>query len=63
MELVSLKLDSAAGSPLRRLKDKSDVVELITRRKLPRDLPVDSSVRALYLETWDALEAEQRDGR
>ena len=56
--LLSLKLDSSAHSPLRRLRDKTDVVELILRRKLPRDLPVAPPVRALYLETWDALQAE-----
>ncbi len=56
--LLSLKLDSSAHSPLRRLRDKTDVVELILRRKLPRDLPVAPAVRALYLETWDALQAE-----
>ena len=58
-ELISLKLDSAANSPLRRLKDKTDVVELIVRRKLPRDLVVNPIVRPLYLETWDALQAEK----
>lgn len=58
-ELVSLKLDSWNNSPNRRLKDKSDVVELILRRKLPRDLAVNSAVRALYLETWDALQNEK----
>jgi hypothetical protein len=57
-ELISLKLDSWSGSPLRRLKDKSDVIELILRRKLPRDLAVVPAVRALYTETWDALQAE-----
>jgi hypothetical protein len=57
-ELLSLKLDSAAHSPLRRLRDKTDVVELILRRKLPRDLPVAPAVRPLYQETWDALQAE-----
>jgi len=57
-ELVSLKLDSSAHSPLRRLRDKTDVVELILRRKLPRDLAVARSVRPRYLETWDALQAE-----
>ncbi len=56
--LLSLKLDSSAHSPLRRLRDKTDVVELILRRKLPRDLPVAPAVRTLYLETWDALQAE-----
>jgi hypothetical protein len=58
-ELLSLILDSWAGSPLRRHKDKTDVIELITRRKLPRDLAVNSAVRALYTETWDALSAEK----
>ena len=57
--LISLKLDSWAGSPLRRHKDKSDVIELITRRTLPRDLAINPAVRALYLETWDALQAEK----
>jgi len=57
-DLVSLKLDSAAHSPLHRLRDKTDVVELILRRKLPRDLPVAPAVRPLYRETWDALQAE-----
>ena len=57
-ELLSLKLDSSAHSPLHRLRDKTDVVELILRRKLPRDLAVAPAVRSLYLETWDALRAE-----
>jgi hypothetical protein len=58
-ELIALKLDSWAGSPNRRLKDKADVNELILRRKLPRELSVNPVVRALYLETWDALQAEK----
>ena len=58
-QLILLKLDSWAGSPARRLKDKADVNELILRRKLPRDLAVAPAVRPLYLETWDALQAEK----
>jgi hypothetical protein len=58
-ELVSLKLDSWNNSPNHRLKDKSDVVELILRRKLPRDLAINPAVCSLYLETWDALQAEK----
>src|ERR1039458_3031228 len=58
-ELIALKLDSWAGSPARRLKDKADVNELILRRKLPRDLVVNPVVRALYTETWDALQSEK----
>jgi len=56
--LISLKLDSWNASPSRRIKDKADVTELILRRKLPRDLAVAPAVRALYTETWDALQAE-----
>ena len=58
-ELISLKLDSWAGSPVRRHKDKSDVIELIKYCHLPRDLAVNPAVRAHYLETWDALQAEK----
>ena len=58
-ELISLKLDSWADSPVRRHKDKTDVIELIKYRNLPRDLAVNSAVRAHYLETWDALQAEK----
>ena len=58
-ELISLKLDSWAGSPNKRLKDKADVNELILRRQLPRDLAVNPAIRSLYLETWDALAAEK----
>jgi len=57
-QLVSLKLDSWAGSPVRRHRDKTDVIELIERRKLPRELAVAAAIQALYTETWDALQAE-----
>jgi len=58
-ELIALKLDSWVNSPNRRLKDKADVVELIKYRKLPRNLAIHPAVRALYLETWDALATEK----
>lgn len=58
-ELVSLKLDSWAGAPTSRHKDKTDVIELIKNRNLPRDLAVNPAVRAHYLETWDALRNEK----
>ncbi len=58
-ELISLKLDSWQGSPLRRHKDKTDVIELIKNRRLPRDLAVAEPVRQHYIETWDALKAEE----
>src|SRR5579862_3972336 len=54
-QLISLKLDSWSGAPLRRHKDRTDVIELILRRKLPRDLAVAPEVQSLYWETWDGL--------
>jgi hypothetical protein len=57
-ELISLKLDSWSGAPLRRHKDRTDVIELILRRKLPRDLKVAPAVQQFYFETWDGLKAE-----
>jgi hypothetical protein len=57
-QLISLKLDSWANNPVRRVKDKADVVELILAGWLPRDLLVAGSVRQHYVETWDALRAE-----
>ena len=57
-DLISLKLDSWANSPTRRHKDKTDVIELIKYRKLPRDLDVKPAVRKFYEDTWDALQAE-----
>jgi hypothetical protein len=57
-DLISLKLDSWIVSPLRRSQDKTDVIQLITRRNLPRDLAVAPAIRDLYTETWDALKAE-----
>ncbi len=58
-DLISLKLDSWSASPVRRHKDKTDVIELIKYRKLPRDLAVAPAVGALYTETWDALQNEK----
>lgn len=57
-QLIALKLDSWAHSPIRRLKDKVDVIELIKVLGLPRDLEVADVVRHHYVETWDALQAE-----
>jgi hypothetical protein len=58
-ELISLKLDSWANSPVRRLRDKTDVIELIARRNLTRGLAIQTAVRQIYVETWDALQAEK----
>ncbi len=60
-ELISLKLDSWLNSPVQRLKDKADVVELIQARRLPRELAVHEAVRVCYQETWGAL-ARERGG-
>lgn len=61
-QLIALKLDSWRGSPVRRLKDKADVVELIKQLRLPRELGVADAVRDLYQETWDGLEKEKLEG-
>jgi hypothetical protein len=58
-QLISLKLDSWSGAPLRRHKDRTDVIELILRRKLPRDLAVAPAIRQPYLDTWDGLHSER----
>jgi hypothetical protein len=58
-KLISLKLDSWSNSPIRRHKDKTDVIELLKALHLPRELEVDNAVRSLYRDTWDGLAAEQ----
>ena len=58
-QLIALKLDSWSNNPVRRLKDKVDVIELIQARQLPRDLSIAAPVRQHYVETWDALDAER----
>ena len=57
-ELISLKLDSWKHTPMRRMRDRADVAELIMRNKLPRDLKVHRAVRDEYFGLWDALAAE-----
>jgi hypothetical protein len=56
-KLVELKLASGM-STIHRAKDLGDVVELIKHAELPRELAeqLDASVRAKYLEMWDALQ-------
>jgi hypothetical protein len=53
-KLVELKLASGISSP-QRMKDLTDVFELIKRAKPGRDLAqtLDPYVRAKYLELWD----------
>ena len=58
-ELVSVKLGSFISNPMRRAKDKADVVELIVRNNLARGLAdIHPAAQGLYLETWDAIQAE-----
>jgi hypothetical protein len=58
-DLISLKLDSWVNSPLRRSRDRTDVIELILRRKLSRDPAIEQAVRNIYQEIWDGLQAEK----
>lgn len=55
--LVELKLASGISAP-HRLKDLADVLELVKAARLPRELEVklDPSVRAKFLELWDAAQ-------
>ena len=54
---MELKLASGMSS-IHRARDLSDVIELIKHAKLSRELAdeLDESVRARYLEYWDALQ-------
>jgi hypothetical protein len=58
-DLISVKLGSFLSSPVRRSRDKTDVIELIIRNGLPRDLAgIALPVQSLYFELWDAIQAE-----
>jgi len=58
-DLIGVKLGSFVSNPMRRAKDKADVIELIVRNDLRRDLAgIHPAVQGLYVETWDAIEAE-----
>ena len=56
--LIELKLASGISAP-HRLKDLADVLELVKAAKLSRELEsrLDASVRAKYLELWEAAQA------
>lgn len=60
--LVEVKLASGISAP-HRLKDLSDVLELIKAAKLDRALVdlLDASVRQKYLELWDAAQVVDLD--
>lgn len=57
-DLISLKLDSWKHTPMRRMRDRADVIELVARNELPRDLNVHNSIREEYLTLWDGLATE-----
>jgi hypothetical protein len=60
--LLELKLASGMSAP-HRLKDLADVLELVRAVKLPREMErdLDPSVRAKFLELWDAAQIEDRE--
>jgi hypothetical protein len=60
-KLIELKLASGLSAP-HRLRDLSDVQELIVRLELPRDLAasLDPSVRTEYDRLWQAAQSAPR---
>ncbi|MBC8073450.1 MAG: hypothetical protein IAG13_34335 [Deltaproteobacteria bacterium] len=60
--LIELKLASGMSAP-HRLKDLADVLELCRAATLDRALAdqLDASVRAKYLELWDAAQTRDED--
>ena len=61
-KLIELKLASGLSAP-HRLRDLSDVQELIVRLRLPRDLAtsLDASVRPEYDRLWQAAQSAPRE--
>jgi hypothetical protein len=60
-KLIEVKLASGLSAP-HRLKDLSDVQQLIATLALPRDLSesLDASVRAEYVRLWEAVQNAPR---
>ncbi len=56
--LIEIKLSSYLGSPLSRLRDLADVIELIRSNQLPQDFPLAPQVEARYREVWQGLADE-----
>jgi hypothetical protein len=61
-QLLELKLASGLSAP-HRLRDLADVLEVIRARALPAELAssLAPSVRAKYVELWQAAQAAPRD--
>ena len=57
--LVEIKLSSYMGSPLSRLRDLADVIELIRASNMERNFLMADQVGPVYLETWDGLRVEE----
>ena len=56
--LLEMKLSSYLGSPVSRLKDLADVVELMKANRTPRDFKLNSEVVYEYQQVWDGLQEE-----
>ncbi len=53
--LISAKLSTWLARGIVRLRDQSDVVELIQAHRLPRDFPVAPEVNTEHRRIWDEL--------
>jgi hypothetical protein len=54
-KLISGKLSTYIGGSMDRVQDYADVVQLMKVNKAPRDLAVETEVRAEYHRIWDEL--------
>ena len=57
--LLEMKLSSYVGSPVSRLKDLADVVELMQANKTSRDFKLNSEVVHEYQRVWDGLQDQE----
>jgi hypothetical protein len=56
-QLIATKLSSYMGNPVIRLKDLSDVTELLKANLPSRNLDLPSEVKEEYLSLWDRLKS------
>lgn len=57
--LLEIKLSSYIGSPVNRVKDFADVVELVKANDLPREYALHPVVTETYQTMWDNLQKEK----
>jgi hypothetical protein len=57
--LLEMKMSSYLGSPVSRLKDLADAVELIKANKITREFKLNSDVVHEYHQVWDGLQEEK----